>query len=1502
MGIVMRFGKPSGLDADDQKKYDELKAKYENKVYLSTEEFLKDKKKIDKELEKITGEVTKDTTLKYGSTVYADVMSSLNDLKNMAATPEEDIMWTGFLDEMAEAKGLDEDGPNESLTVTIGSNAEVGGCRCFSAEAEAKMEEVLKRIRTACRELKSRLPETKEYTADGFKKDTLDYMIGVIDVSVDVNLEELYSTYGDSDIINLIGGFVDGTSEYSKKRSNDADEPNKASDYARAHSLLSFYGPSLHAMEIAKSYKTYRDKLSAGKARTEDEMEARRAFLSESSACLYDMGKIQKNLRDKRVRPFLKLNGNVYTDAIGDRNPFNRYRYTLTAKRNLIKNGWPMADANALGRAAKIAFDITVDLEHNRKEWEKYERNLEAFNNKEREEAPRKPVDRRYTDEEIEALEKVVTKMETLVSSAPGNEAERNRILNSMLEETRRGPQSLRKFFPRLEDIGLDLKNCMDRKLTNEEKEILGNPSVLDQMFNDNPVMEYTDEEQNKDIEEVAGAFEKDKELNDIFKTDPWAHDMIRSLEAHARTRKEFVDAVKNTVGAGAFDEFEARQGRTDDYSKALDILTLPDSPFNVSNDHNILENVRTSLSVLQKTGNSYSSVSVNDLQDISSVMSGALEGLTGDHGQERIDEALRGEADFSREQEYINRMNAVLSAPGNMSAEDQQKEIAACVEGLLIPYGNKVLYGLKEDTGNILDKAELNDTELSQAPDLYSSMKPDGQKYLNADMLKRLQPVMETVERGLNRADKLLRDNNNTEAADRLSALRGLCKNVRLGTLTSEIEYMEPIVSDIRMQGQNEEYNTARRELKDIWTNFAAERKNGNLTPELEKQYWKLINEKYDAIEAIYAKQPLQSFEDAEPQQEVPDEDDIPGIDNDEVEEIGNPFLSHEFRQKYGINLPKTIEPVSVAEIEAGREEIASRREAIKKGWSLSDSPIYCRLKEIKDLTVNFDAEGYTPAVKELDGCLKDLFDVSIDKISPEMAFDRIQKVYRAMDAVRGYRDSLEFDKAIRKADSRDHKRLDALIDKIEGIGVSAPPVQEKYLAEKPLIEELKSVRNRMLMAKQYSDLETVSNEIEQLKENGAVDTYVYDEVKTYLNRDRTVPKQEFGTATSAYNDLSDKYINDNLFAADLVKYMGAVKEGKETTFSVKAGIDRKESLKAINRMLNAADSFFHGDSSQFKSVKSALSKLEKGTLNEAGMQKLKEDVKKWITDPKYNRIKNHNKNAFDNTRFNYMFALANELDPKWAKENFDSMKFSILPGDKAAKSEFYNIHDFLNYAHRELVNNDCLSEAQAIRNARASQWYHKPQAAGEAGMVEEADRISRDASYAARDRMKVELANLSKLTGDDINEPDKEMKRKLGFVTSYRRELDKLVENNQYINRRMEKEGLKNIRDKAIDQIKSVLDDPKNVNTRLFTKAVAAYGVIDPKAAHGFIRQYNEAHAKDKKAKTVSLLDLEKKEGLDIGGRKDYLQKKAEKRAARARGNEGPNAEGNIIQNPSI
>jgi hypothetical protein len=199
-------------------------------------------------------------------------------------------------------------------------------------------------------------------------------------------------------------------------------------------------------------------------------------------------------------------------------------------------------------------------------------------------------------------------------------------------------------------------------------------------------------------------------------------------------------------------------------------------------------------------------------------------------------------------------------------------------------------------------------------------------------------------------------------------------------------------------------------------------------------------------------------------------------------------------------------------------------------------------------------------------------------------------------------------------------------------------------------------------------------------------------------------------GAVDGRWYDIKMKPFSKEEFA-NLKKRTAEAMETASTTLQAKCltgresnekAVTRNEALKAFSSLLDKNDSTFHINSSQFKEIKSGLKKVTSGKGTSQDMQKLTKNVKNWLTDPKYDRIHKHEKNSFDNKRFNDMFALANELDPAWAKEQFGKMKLNLHHGD--TKSAFKDTKAVLDHEHRQIVDKNCLVNSAA---QKGKAWY---------------------------------------------------------------------------------------------------------------------------------------------------------------------------------------------------
>lgn len=136
-------------------------------------------------------------------------------------------------------------------------------------------------------------------------------------------------------------------------------------------------------------------------------------------------------------------------------------------------------------------------------------------------------------------------------------------------------------------------------------------------------------------------------------------------------------------------------------------------------------------------------------------------------------------------------------------------------------------------------------------------------------------------------------------------------------------------------------------------------------------------------------------------------------------------------------------------------------------------------------------------------------------------------------------------------------------------------------------------------------------------------------------------------------------------------------------TLMKLGATNDIKATVKAYYEKLKADDSFFHWNSRQFKDTLSAMEALIKDDGKDRDLSQLKlntvrMNVKKWVESG--NRDHKHLNNEFDNKRYNTMFALMYELDPRAAKKMFTDGKditFSLEHGEKAKETEFFDLED---------------------------------------------------------------------------------------------------------------------------------------------------------------------------------------------------------------------------------
>ena len=292
------------------------------------------------------------------------------------------------------------------------------------------------------------------------------------------------------------------------------------------------------------------------------------------------------------------------------------------------------------------------------------------------------------------------------------------------------------------------------------------------------------------------------------------------------------------------------------------------------------------------------------------------------------------------------------------------------------------------------------------------------------------------------------------------------------------------------------------------------------------------------------------------------------------------------------------------------------------------------------------------------------------------------------------------------------------ALAESIDGLR------EKKYVAGRDkekieefvnFIEEIKKVDFRNLREdERYEKIEEAESLLDKLPVEAREDEFedLYRAAKDSLKAAyKSEPKKiEIGHTQAGWDKIKMKSFTEN----DLETLKKNTKEKLEAASSTlqakcmsekganEKPLSKSDAIKAYAAMFEKNSSMLHKDSPQFKQIKDGIKKVTGAKVNEADRQKLLEDVKNWLTDPKYDRAKKHGASSFDNKRFNDVFALANELDPKWAKENFNRMNLCAHHGDKS--SQFKNINDFLNAEHKLIIDNKCIENSAAQKN---KSWY---------------------------------------------------------------------------------------------------------------------------------------------------------------------------------------------------
>ncbi len=314
--------------------------------------------------------------------------------------------------------------------------------------------------------------------------------------------------------------------------------------------------------------------------------------------------------------------------------------------------------------------------------------------------------------------------------------------------------------------------------------------------------------------------------------------------------------------------------------------------------------------------------------------------------------------------------------------------------------------------------------------------------------------------------------------------------------------------------------------------------------------------------------------------------------------------------------------------------------------------------------------------------------------------------------------------------------------------------------------------------------------------------------------------------------------------------------------------GVTTSDAVNAFRGILNKNDSLFHFDSRQFKNIKAGLKKVQEGTASVKERNELAKNVKAWLTDPKYDRINKHSRNNFDNTRFNDMFALANELDPVWAHENFSKMNISGLHGQKAADTRFEDVDDFLQYEQKQIINNNCLKNSDAQKD---QPWFQAGYSPSQENMIKDVENVWKSPEFNDDIRLDAEEQNFYRIKADEFSPEVKQYYEKMQFREVFRN--DKGIIN---------KEMFQEERNKALSSVESFIKDPKNKGTEKFEKAVAIYGIMEPVKAHNLVKELKaDAMNKDNtKIQKLNLAALEKKANLDFGGRNKFREERAFKR----------------------
>ena len=1451
MGFKFQFNPlPKDATNNQKRKYEALKEKYNNKVYLSPEDLVKDKKELDKELVKITGNKTFDSNYRFGRFMAVAIMGQVRGMMEMTP-PEEAAEWNKYYNELYDLFNElgDVDGSGEREDVQIVNSSTGDRMNSFPASMEPRIVDYLNRLNAFARQENAKIQDTEGFTEDSFKKGNITYIEQLTEEALEIGHEYQMTKVNEFQVANGMGGLIPGFGKAGTLRTKK--DILQTSDYVRLNDLLPFQEPALNTMNSMLAMRRYYDSAAKAQPSKEAELELRRTLLSDTAKAMYSMEKIRRNLPDKRIRDLYPTLDHVMVDALGERETFTRYMYASDIRRRLIANGWPAGDVDALGELGFVAHNMNISIENNKKEWEEYRTLRHEFEEGKINDAPRQPEVREYTPEEINNMNRLINALDVAADLAPQNEETRKRTLDILKVELDRQNDFIGERFA-LDEIRERLDRSYDHELTQAEKELLADPGEIRGIAAVNTVKSYSDDERERDFQALAEQFERDKELNNIYQSDPWAHNVIRGMQASAVSPKDIADAVKAVIGEEAYNAYQAQPGREEDGLKAIDILTHPDSPHCVKNNHKLLQDIsgQFKLQQLDRVRNATSATSYETMDSYFAMADKAFSDINDGKAPattERMAETIRNSQSrnyFEAEQENMDRLESLINEPGDTLPEEQNTMIAAYTARLLAPYRLTM-----------------------------DEMRRSGGAGVDTALLARMEPVMNVVDRAFERAEENLRQRGLTNTAINARQLRTETKNIRNGIESAKISSYEPFagassvtlkdpVPQGLMQGRLPELMEARYELNDIWSGYLMERQNGTFSEQTESEYRVRLNEQYTRIREI----------------------------SDELEKLHGSETTRDDVEKYISGMTGMSYEEFKAAMKPGLDGIKDNQQALKNGWGLSELDAFHQYRGISEkiagdvrnmfdngVRKTFDGPGLIKLRTVINESLKR----DLNGLTPEEKRDYFANINAQItDTVNELKAQLP---------DIDRMRAENTIkgEDVDGNAI-ADNIQEyiKLLSEGDKGPSLQSTTRALENEIKLNAALAAKDQLTQMKDE--MDPYAYNELKTFVDSQRAVPKQDFLKSDPTYADRVDIYLNTGM--GDVAHELDVIRAGKETTLQGKTGLSEEKSLKAIANMLNASDSLWHHNSSQYKAIKAKLDKIDpgKGGLTDEDRQKLTEDVKKWLTDSKYDRINKHNKNEFDNTRFNNMVALANELDPEWTKANFAKLNISGLHGEKAKESAFYNVHEFMNFMHKQMADRRFLGEAGAVENGR---WYKAVSATGGQSLAEEAMRIRQDKRYSDMERLKVELNNIDKLMSGPAGD-DHEMKSKFTALNNYKHKLGNMLDENVINNLPVQAhdiQKIKEFRDNAAAQVKSFLDDPANVKNPLYNKAMAAYGVLEPLAAHKFIQTFNK-DAKKNKVKEVSLQELEKKQGLDIGAHKDYAKKRAERYARKQAEKAGP------------